>query len=518
MKSRNPFISLLFVLLLFWVTFTYDPKALGQGVRKDDVTFKAGVGIAGANIAVCQPLATTAASVTANIATYTMLSNPVTAGFVQGMQIQTAGFTGADTYFNAGTIANNTLTGGQVILSVTPTTINTTLIHANASASSNGTIFQMGNPSTSCAGLSTLYTDSTLATPSGINPVVSDGLGNFGYWGAPGQYIIQVYGATVTTKLYFVSLPCVPGSTGVCVSSFSGTVANTQIVYALSPTVLSSSPNFTYNGTIFNVNGASTGTTSSLTNPTAATSLIGQSSPLFTLIGNYWTGAASAVDTYSFQDVIGNGTPTSTVLAITHTGLGGSGGAAISVGSVLSAGNITTNGEFGTAAISGQVGLVMQGTTPASAISNVSTGAIQLSGAAWNGGASIVDTWNCGGILGAGSNPTSALTCVHTGSSGEVIASIPGIMYSCGTIAAGGACVPATSNNSHCFAGIATLSGGTSVITAIAPAFTNSTSYFVTTNDLTTIANPSKGVPASGSSITFTGTGTDNISFIACGE
>lgn len=87
----------------------------------------------------------------------------------------------------------------------------------------------------------------------------------------------------------------------------------------------------------------------------------------------------------------------------------------------------------------------------------------------------------------------------------------------CGTIAAGGACANTTTALQHCTAGIATLSGGTSTITGISPAFTSSSSFYVTTNDVTTIANASKGVPASGSSITFTGTGTDNIQFIACG-
>lgn len=88
---------------------------------------------------------------------------------------------------------------------------------------------------------------------------------------------------------------------------------------------------------------------------------------------------------------------------------------------------------------------------------------------------------------------------------------------SCGTIAAGGACSNTTSSAGHCIAGIATLSGGSSTITGLSPSFTSSSSFFVTTNDLTTITNASKGVPASATTITFTGTGTDNISFIACG-
>lgn len=211
-KMSNKTKSLLWVIL-FLVSFFcafFCPPIFAQGGRTDNVIFKNGVGVGGVNVAVCQPLATTAASVTSNIATYTMASNPQTAGYVAGMQIQVAGFTGGDTYFNAGTITNNVLTGGQLILSVTPTTINTTLTHANASAGTNGTILQFGNSTTPCAGLSNLYTDSTLGTLSG-NPIVSDGLGNYGFWAASGQYYVQSYGPTATTQIRSVSVSGVGG-------------------------------------------------------------------------------------------------------------------------------------------------------------------------------------------------------------------------------------------------------------------------------------------------------------------
>jgi hypothetical protein len=87
----------------------------------------------------------------------------------------------------------------------------------------------------------------------------------------------------------------------------------------------------------------------------------------------------------------------------------------------------------------------------------------------------------------------------------------------CGTIAANGACSNTATTNAHCISGIATLGSGTSTITGISPPFTSSSSWFIITNDITTISNPSKGVPASGTTATFTGTGTDNIQFIGCG-
>jgi hypothetical protein len=69
--------------------------------------------MAGVDVSICQPLATTAAQVISNTAVLTMASNPVAAGFAAGMQVQVSGFSGADTYFNRGTFANGTgITGG----------------------------------------------------------------------------------------------------------------------------------------------------------------------------------------------------------------------------------------------------------------------------------------------------------------------------------------------------------------------------------------------------------------------
>jgi hypothetical protein len=97
---------------------------------------------------------------------------------------------------------------------------------------------------------------------------------------------------------------------------------------------------------------------------------------------------------------------------------------------------------------------------------------------------------------------------------------VPGVLpvlAECGIITFNSQCSNANTGLEHCIAGIATLQGGTSTITGISPAFTDSTTWFITTNDITTIANPSKGIPVSGSSATFTGTGADQIQFIACG-
>lgn len=173
--------------------------------------------LSGVSVSICQPLATTAASVSSNVATLTMASNPQTAGFVAGMTILVSGFTGGDTYFNGGTFANGAgISNGFTVLSVTSTTITYSVTHANASASSNGTVLQQGNSTTSCAGLSSITSD-----PAGVNsatqPLSTDGLGNWAAFAAPGVYYVQFYGSAITTRVQQIAIACVPSSaTGTC--------------------------------------------------------------------------------------------------------------------------------------------------------------------------------------------------------------------------------------------------------------------------------------------------------------
>ena len=55
-------------------------------------------------------------------------------------------------------------------------------------------------------------------------------------------------------------------------------------------------------------------------NTTAATSGTSQSSPIFNINGTYWTGAASATDGWTIQDVVANGTNGTSALTVTHSG------------------------------------------------------------------------------------------------------------------------------------------------------------------------------------------------------
>ena len=491
MKKINPFLVLLAAILVIGIVGFLKPGLFSQGVRKDDVAFKAGVGIAGANVAICQPLATTAASVTANIATFTMASNPQTAGFVAGMQLQIAGFTGGDTFFNAGTIANNTLTGGYTILSVNSTQIIVTLVHANASAATNGTAFQLGNPSTSCAGLATLYTDSTLGTISPTNPVVTDGLGNYGFWSAPGQYIIQVYGATVTTKLYFVSLACVPNATGACVSSFTGTVSNGQIVYATGASTLASSPNFLWtNGSnLFTVQNPSAGVGFLLENLTSSTNVLAQSSPIFTFRGQSWNGANTVDNDCTIQNIPANGTNAGQILTINCS----------LANTQLSLPNTVTLGLNVNSLLATSPSGINMNSAAATGIANQNSPPLVANSAYWNGAASVLVSTTLADLVGTGTTPTTTTTMTNTGAFNWAGLSIIGpgsfakALSSIGTPAVftgTGACATFSGSVGGAWAGSGECTGGTAASTlTITFTVTQPHGYACYVQDETTPAN-----------------------------
>jgi hypothetical protein len=199
MRKTLIFIGFLCALLFPSLVFAQ------QGVRYDSFAFSAfGRPIGGVLVSVCTTgLATTSASVTNNVATFVMSTNPQTAGFVAGMSLTVFGFTSTDTYLN----------GNYTITSVTSTTITFPITHANATASTVGMAFQTGNVSTSCAPLATIYSDINLTIPITQPGLTSDGLGNYGFWGNPGQYNVQLYGSAVTLTVKPVTLPG-PGSGG----------------------------------------------------------------------------------------------------------------------------------------------------------------------------------------------------------------------------------------------------------------------------------------------------------------
>lgn len=67
-------------------------------------------------------------------------------------------------------------------------------------------------------------------------------------------------------------------------------------------------------------------------NTTAATSGTSQSSPIFNINGTYWTGAASATDSWTIQDVVANGTNGTSKLTFVHSGTTGTASITIPAG------------------------------------------------------------------------------------------------------------------------------------------------------------------------------------------
>src|SRR5665213_3445979 len=177
-------------------------SAFSQGYKFHDTAIDgSGRPLAGVSVGVCSPLATTFALVSNNLATLTMSSNPVTAGFVAGGTLIVAGFSGSDSFMN----------GTYSILAVSPTSILFQLVHANWATGTQGTALQQGNSTTPCAALASIYADPTLSTPIS-NPVKTDGLGNYTFAIAPGSNWLQIYGPSVSTTFRQITPPCVVGS------------------------------------------------------------------------------------------------------------------------------------------------------------------------------------------------------------------------------------------------------------------------------------------------------------------
>ena len=79
---------------------------------------------------------------------------------------------------------------------------------------------------TPCSPLANIYSDEALTQPI-ADPFQADSLGNYGFWAAPGHYVVQIYGAGVTTKAMDVFLPCDPSNCSMSSATFSTLTAGT---------------------------------------------------------------------------------------------------------------------------------------------------------------------------------------------------------------------------------------------------------------------------------------------------
>lgn len=149
----------------------------------------------------------------------------------------------------------------------------------------------------------------------------------------------------------------------------------------------------------------------------------------------------------------------------------------------------------------------------------------------WTSSTALLKTTSFTTAYGAGANIIVAYLTTSAGSAILTItpaslmlpssASAP-LMFSCGaSLAAAGACANTTLQGAvHFITGSALLSGSTSTITGISPAFTSATSWWCVANDITTRANPVQAVPGSGTTLVITNTtgATDLIQFMCMGN
>lgn len=165
-------------------------------------------------------------------------------------------------------------------------------------------------------------------------------------------------------------------------------------------------------------------------NITAATSGVSQSSPIINLDGTYWTGAASAVDGWTIQDVIGTGTNGSSVLTIGHSGSAGSSANPIQVlvnVQAASAGNTklpslgvgsVTSGLWGNGS---SIALVMGGNN--AMWMNLSSSGTQVPSTGVYGFSSVASILTAGSDTGI-SRVAAGLIGVGTGASGSIAGGI----------------------------------------------------------------------------------------------
>lgn len=141
--------------------------------------------------------------------------------------------------------------------------------------------------STFAAGTTTpqaTFTDSTGGTPQS-NPVVLDAGGRAQIWFAAASYKLVLKTAAGVTLMTIDN---------VTLDNLAATISSLTLTGNLT-----------------------------MQQPVAATAIANQSSNIYSLQGTYWNGVASAIDQWTFQNIIGAGTNPTSTLTISHTGTSG---------------------------------------------------------------------------------------------------------------------------------------------------------------------------------------------------
>lgn len=151
----------------------------------------------------------------------------------------------------------------------------------------NGNPLAGGLISTFLAGTTTpqaTFTDVTGGTPN-ANPVVLDSAGRAQIWFGPASYKLVLKTSAGVTLMTIDN---------VTLDNLAAAISSLSMTGALT-----------------------------MQQPVAATALANQSSNVYSLQGTYWNGVTSAIDQWTFQNVIGAGTNPTSTLTISHTGTSG---------------------------------------------------------------------------------------------------------------------------------------------------------------------------------------------------
>jgi len=98
-----------------------------------------------------------------------------------------------------------------------------------------------------CAPTVNIYQDQALTIPAS-NPIITDSLGNWGFWATPGTYTYTATGLNVIPHTPFtISVPCIPG--GACAGA--GSLPNTTLAFSATP-AFNASSNISYTMTLTN--------------------------------------------------------------------------------------------------------------------------------------------------------------------------------------------------------------------------------------------------------------------------
>ncbi len=188
-------------------------------------------------------LAVTSGSITSNIATLTMTSSPLTAGFVNGHDVLIINFAGNGAFMNNASFTMTSVTSTQIQFSVT-----------HADVGSTGTGAALMKPSTlfaGCAPIAAVYSDQALTVQlnSGGATFPDDGSGNVRFFAAPGSYWLSYQASAAQPYMSFITMPLTPNASGVLILN-NVTIDCTLNTLAKNPCIVYSTASASTNASI----------------------------------------------------------------------------------------------------------------------------------------------------------------------------------------------------------------------------------------------------------------------------